>query len=76
MPKPKVETKTIKESLIERPAEEEEQPISEIKDQILNLPLPNHLNHLMRLFEQFEMNLRLHKQRHDIWTCSFDNLKA
>jgi len=60
MPNPKVETKTTKDSLTERPSEEE-QPISEIKDQILNLPLPNHLNHLMRLFEQFEMNLRLHK---------------
>jgi hypothetical protein len=50
--------------------------MTEVKDHILNLPLPNHLNHLMRLFEQFELNLRLHKQRHDIWTCSIDALKA
>jgi len=40
---------------------EEDKPMTDMQDHILNLPLPHHLNHLMKLFEQFELNLRLHK---------------
>lgn len=50
-------------------SEEDEQVESK---KILNLPLPQHLNHLMRLFEQFEINFRLLRARHDEWTISFD----
>ena len=44
-------------------------------DKILKLPLPHHLNHLMKLFEQFETNFRLHRNRHEQWTASFEILK-
>lgn len=50
--------------------------VSVVTENILNLPLPAHLNHLMMLFEQFEMNMRLLKQRHDTWTISLDTLSA
>jgi len=41
-------------------------------DKILQLPLPDHLNHLIKLFEQFETNFRLHRSRHDQWTMSLE----
>jgi len=44
----------------------------EVESKIIDLPLPNHLNHLMKLFEQFEANFRLHRNRHDAWTASMD----
>ena len=30
----------------------------------------------MKLFEQFEMNFRLMRQRHDVWTISLDAISA
>jgi len=44
------------------------------EDKILHLPLPAHFNHLMKLFEQFEINFRLLRQRHDLWTTSLENM--
>lgn len=46
----------------------------EVESKILDLPLPNHLNHLMKLFEQFEANFRLHRSRHDIWTANLETM--
>ena len=46
----------------------------EVSGKILKLPLPNHLNHLMKLFEQFEFNLRIYRQRHEIWTATLEQL--
>ena len=41
-------------------------------ENVLKLPLPAHLNHLMKLFEQFETNFKLHRSRHDMWTASLE----
>ena len=57
-------------------SEDDIQMMKDAEKKILNLPLPNHLNHLMKLFEQFELNLRLYRQRHDIWTTSLEVLTA
>lgn len=42
-------------------SEDDIQMMKDAEKKILNLPLPNHLNHLMKLFEQFELNLRLYR---------------
>lgn len=57
-------------------AVDDDEPIAAMKEHILKLPLPAHLNHLMALFEQFEMNIRMLKQRQDTWTISLDTLSA
>lgn len=43
-----------------------------IAQKVLHLPLPAHFNHLMKLFEQFEMSFSLLRHRHDEWTITFD----
>ena len=43
-------------------------------ERVLNLPLPDHLNHLLKLFTHFEMNLRLNKKRHEAWTTNMETL--
>ena len=42
---------------------------------MINLPLPEHLNHLMRLFEQFEVNFQIYRTRHDVWTTSMERME-
>ena len=42
----------------------------------MNLKLPEHFNHLLKLFQQFETNLRLHRNRHDVWTASLETMSA
>ena len=42
----------------------------------LNLPLPAHLNHMMKLFEQFDVNFRLSRQRHESWSITLETLSA
>lgn len=46
----------------------------EIESKILDLPLPTHLNHLMKLFEQFETNFRLNRTRHDAWSMTIEKM--
>ena len=48
----------------------------EMHEKILDLKLPEHMNHLMKLFEQFEMNFRLFRNRHDEWTTSLEAISA
>ena len=61
---------------IQEDYEDDVQLMKDAEKKILNLPLPAHLNHLMKLFEQFELNLRLYRSRHEIWTTSLEALTA
>lgn len=56
--------------------EPSEQDLRAMSNKILNLKLPEHMNHLMRLFEQFEMNFRLFRNRHDEWTTSLEAIST
>ena len=44
-------------------------------DRISMLPLPDHMNHLMELFEQFETQLSSYRSRHESWTISLERIQ-
>ena len=62
------------QQLSEEEEDEDNKRVFDLPRRVLLLPLPSHLEHLMQLFAQFDTNLRLHRQRHDTWTCSLDTL--
>lgn len=64
---------------VESPSEQSDVDMadaSQMCDKIVNLPLPSSLNHLMKLFEQFELNYRLLRGRHEMWTTSLEQLST
>lgn len=70
------EANTEDQPMHQEEKEPSEQDLRAMSNKILNLKLPEHMNHLMRLFEQFEMNFRLFRNRHDEWTTSLEAIST